>query len=167
MIFEEVLSEAQIEIVEKLAREIWTEHFTPIIGKAQVAYMLEKFQSKRAISEQIEQGFQYYLLKTNDGFIGYMGVQPKEEELFLSKLYIRRSQRAKGYGRKAVRFLEVMAREKKLSRITLTVNRNNLDTIKAYEKFGFENLGPAVQDIGGGFIMDDYRMAKRIDPQGT
>jgi RimJ/RimL family protein N-acetyltransferase len=164
IIGEEVFNDAQIQMVEKLAYEIWNEYFTPIIGKTQVDYMLEKFQSIKVITGQIEQqGYQYYLLKTDDGFIGYTGVQPKENELFLSKLYIRSSQRGKGYGRKVVQFLEGMAREKGLNRITLTVNKNNLDTIKAYEKFGFENLGPVVQDIGGGFVMDDYRMAKTIE----
>ena len=164
IIAEEVFKPAQIRRVEELAYEIWNEHFTPIIGKAQVDYMLEKFQSTKPISEQIEQGYQYYLIKTDDGTIGYTGIQPMEDELFLSKLYIKSSQRGKGYGRKIVHFLEGMARDKGLSQITLTVNKNNLDTIKAYEKFGFENLGPIVQDIGGGFIMDDYRMGKRIEP---
>jgi diamine N-acetyltransferase len=167
IIAEEVFNEAQIQTVEKLAYEIWNEHFTPIIGKAQVDYMLEKFQSIKAIAEQIEQGYQYYLLKTDEGFIGYTGVQPREDELFLSKLYIKSSQRGRGYGRKAVQFIESMAREKGLDKITLTVNKNNLDTIKAYEKFGFENLGPVVQDIGGGFVMDDYRMAKFVQVRET
>ena len=167
LILEEVFDEARIQTVEKLAYEIWNEHFTPIIGKAQVDYMLEKFQSIKAISGQIEQCFQYYLIKTDEDYIGYTGVQPKEDELFLSKLYITASQRGKGYGRKIVQFLEGMARDKGLNTITLTVNKNNLDTIKAYEKFGFENLGPVVQDIGGGFVMDDYRMAKQIEQQGT
>jgi ribosomal protein S18 acetylase RimI-like enzyme len=163
MIVEEVFSEARIQMVEKLAYEIWNEHFTPIIGKAQVDYMLDKFQSIKAITEQIEEGYQYYLIKMDDGFIGYMAIQPKEDELFLSKLYIKTSQRGKGYGRKVVEFLEGMARDKGLEKITLTVNKNNLDTIKAYEKFGFENLGPVVMDIGGNFVMDDYKMAKQIE----
>jgi len=162
LIAEEAFNEAQIQRVEDLAYEIWNEHFTPIIGKAQVDYMLDKFQSVKAIAGQIEQGFQYFLLKTDEDYIGYTSVQPKEDELFLSKLYIKSSQRSKGYGRKAVRFLESMARDKGLEKITLTVNKNNLDTIRAYEKFGFENLGPVVQDIGGGFIMDDYQMARRV-----
>jgi ribosomal protein S18 acetylase RimI-like enzyme len=162
LITEEVFTEAQIQRVEDLAYAIWNEHFTPIIGKAQVDYMLEKFQSVEAITGQIEQGFQYFLLKTDDGFFGYTGIQQKADELFLSKLYIKSSERGKGYGRKVVQFLEGMAKEKGMEKITLTVNKNNLDTIKAYEKFGFENLGPIVMDIGGGFVMDDYQMAKRV-----
>ena len=163
LILEEVFDEARIQTVEKLAYEIWNEHFTPIIGKAQVDYMLEKFQSIKAVSEQIARGYRYYLIRTDEGFIGYTGVQPGEDELFLSKLYITSSQRGKGYGYKVVQFLEGMAKDKGLSAITLTVNKNNLDTIKAYEQFGFENLGPVVQDIGGGFVMDDYKMAKEIE----
>jgi RimJ/RimL family protein N-acetyltransferase len=166
IIVEEVFNENQIQRVEDLAYEIWNEHFTPIIGKGQVDYMLEKFQSTKAVSEQIEHGYQYFLIKTDDGTIGYTGIQLREDELFLSKLYIKSSQRGKGFGRKVVQYLEGLTRDKGLGQITLTVNKNNLDTIKAYEKFGFENLGPIVQDIGGGFIMDDYQMTKQIEQSG-
>ena len=159
---EKVTTETQIETVARLAFEIWNQHFTSIIGKAQVDYMVEKFQSKKAISEQIEEGYSYYLLKADGDYIGYTGICPREDELFLSKLYIRASQRGKGYGRKAVQFIEDIARKKGLDEITLTVNKNNTDTIRAYEKFGFKNLGPTVQDIGGGFVMDDYKMEKTV-----
>jgi len=160
MNIEKVSTEAQIETVARLAHEIWNQHFTPIIGKAQVDYMVEKFQSKKAISEQIESGYSYYLIKADGDYIGYTGMCPKEGELFLSKLYIRVSKRGKGYGRRVVEFIEELAREKGLGKITLTVNKNNTDTIKAYEKFGFTNQGPIVQDIGNGFVMDDYKMEK-------
>ena len=53
--------------------------------------------------------------------------------------------------------------ESDLSKITLAVSKYSLDTFKAYEKFGFENHGSVVQEIGGGFVMDDYEMAKRIE----
>lgn len=165
MNIERVSIETQIETVARLAHEIWNQHFTPIIGKAQVDYMVEKFQSKRAISEQIEEGYSYYLIKAGGDYVGYTGVCPKESELFLSKLYIRASQRGKGHGRKAVEFIEELAREKGLGKITLTVNKNNTDTIKAYEKFGFANLGAIVQDIGNGFVMDDFKMEKVVRPE--
>ncbi len=162
MTIEKVSTKTQIETVAGLAHEIWNQHFIPIIGKAQVDYMLEKFQSKKAISEQIENGYSYYLLKVDDNYAGYMGACPRESELFLSKLYIRASQRGKGFGRKTVEFIEELACEKGLGKITLTVNKNNTDAIKAYEQFGFTNLGAFVQDIGNGFVMDDYTMEKVV-----
>ena len=46
---------ADFEIVADLAKEIWTEHYTPIIGWQQVEYMLEKFQSATEIENQIKE----------------------------------------------------------------------------------------------------------------
>ena len=44
--------------VTAVADEIWREHFIPIIGEAQVDYMLEKFLSPEALVEQINSGYQ-------------------------------------------------------------------------------------------------------------
>ena len=43
----------QIKDIANLAEIIWNQHFTPIIGKEQVDYMVEKFQSYPAIKNQI------------------------------------------------------------------------------------------------------------------
>jgi len=160
--FYEVSTDSQIEIVAALAKEIWTEHYIPIIGKKQVDYMLDKFQSKQAILEQIRTGVLYFLMKERDEFIGYIAAQPKGVELFLSKIYIKSSRRAKGYGKKAVQFAEMLAQERGLRKIVLTVNKNNVIAIKVYEKIGFRNAGSLVQDIGSGFVMDDYKMEKTV-----
>ena len=162
MFIEKVSGEDQIEIIVDLAHEIWNEHFIAIIGKAQVDYMLERFQSKKAIVEQIGNGFLYYLIKSNDDYIGYMAVLPKENKLFLSKLYIASAERGKGYGREAIDFLEKLAFEKRLKIISLTVNKNNSATIEMYKKLGFETQGSIVQNIGNGFEMDDYKMQKNV-----
>jgi ribosomal protein S18 acetylase RimI-like enzyme len=160
--FLEVSTEYQIGIIESLAKEIWTEHYISIIGAEQVDYMLKRFQSKQAISEQIMAGFLYFLIKDDNEFIGYIAVHPKSTELFLSKIYIRSSRRNKGYGKKAVRFAEGLARGKGLRKIVLTVNKFNFNAIKAYEKMGFRNIGSIVQDIGDKFVMDDYIMEKTV-----
>ena len=165
--FLEVSTDDQIDIVESLAREIWTEHYIPMIGKEQVDYMLDRFQSKRAISEQIMTGVLYFLMKEDNESIGYIAVQPRGIELFLSKIYVKSSRRAKGYGRKAVQFAEALALQRGLQKIVLTVNKNNLNTIKAYEKIGFKKVGSLIQDIGNGFIMDDYRMEKSVSQPGS
>lgn len=164
--FIEVISRQQINSVEALAREIWTEHYTPIIGRDQVKYMLGAFQSNKAISAQIKtEGYRYFLIEEEGRYIGYMAVLSIGEELFLSKIYIEASRRGKGIGKKAIRFLENLASGLHLRKISLTVNKNNIKSIKAYEKMGFKNLGPVVQDIGNGFIMDDFKMEKIVSVQ--
>lgn len=153
-----------IPVVETLAHSIWREYFVPIIGSPQVEYMLEKFQSRQAILNQIEKdGFIYYLLEDKNGNrVGYFAVVPQQKELFLSKLYVTAENRGKGYGRCALEFIETLARDNGLSNITLTVNKNNTGSINAYKKLGFVITNSLVTDIGNGFVMDDYKMEKPI-----
>jgi diphthamide synthase (EF-2-diphthine--ammonia ligase) len=60
--FQAVQSEKQITAVVRLAREIWQEHYEPIIGQKQVDYMLEKFQSEKALVEQLGESYSITLL---------------------------------------------------------------------------------------------------------
>ncbi len=162
--FIEVTDKEQIRTLEILAREIWTEHYTPIIGSKQVEYMLDKYQSKDAIFSQIKNdGYRYFLIESERQSLGYLAVLPEGEKLFLSKYYVHISHRRKGIGRKALAFIEQLATDLKLKKIYLTVNKNNKTAITVYEKLGFRNTGPIVTDIGNGFIMDDYKMEKDIN----
>ena len=163
MDYSQVITDVQIGTTAKLAKEIQTEHFTAIIGADQVNYMLDKFQSEKAIADQIQnKGYIYYLIKESKQAIGYCAIVQEEDVLFLSKLYIRKIMRGKGVARKIIDFIKTIALERNLGRITLTVNKNNIGPIAAYEKLGFVNTGPVVQDIGGGFIMDDYKMELKL-----
>lgn len=162
MCIEPVISGDQVDIIVVLAEEIWNEHFTPIIGKAQVDYMLAKFQSKKTIGEQIKQGYSYFLIKSNIKYVGYFGVKPEAASLLLSKFYIVSADRGKGLGRKALNYIEQLVIESGAGKISLTVNRYNSDTIEAYKKLGFKITESIVQDIGNGFVMDDYRMEKDV-----
>ena len=156
-----VQSEKDIAIVADLADEIWREHYIPIIGQAQVDYMLDKFQSAEAIEQQIEKGVNYYLIVNEDVPIGYLSYYLKEDTLFLSKIYVGSSVRGKGFGRIAMSFLVDEAQRNELKSISLTVNKNNSRSIEAYKKMGFKVVKPLVMDIGSGFVMDDYFMEKR------
>ncbi|MDD5585012.1 MAG: GNAT family N-acetyltransferase [Candidatus Omnitrophica bacterium] len=163
--FIKVSDERSIKIVASLAKEIWNEHFTPIIGRPQVEYMLEKFQSEEAIRRQIKkEQFLYYLFKKEDRYIGYAGLVPhgKKGELFLSKFYVVAGQRKKGYGRKALAFIEQTAKAMKSKKIALTVNKNNVGAMRAYRQLGFKKTAALITDIGSDFIMDDYRMEKSL-----
>lgn len=152
----------QLQRVEALATEIWHEYYTPIIGKAQVEYMLKKFQSVSAMQKQIDEGYEYYSISENGALIGYLSIQPREEHLFLSKAYVHNSYRGKGYGQKAFGFVEKRAKELSLNKVQITVNKYNARTISVYEKYGFKKLKEAIFDIGQGYIMDDFVMEKHI-----
>ena len=46
--------------------------------------------------------------------------------------------------------------------LVLAVNKANAKAISAYTKYGFRIREAIVQDIGGGFVMDDYVMVKDV-----
>ncbi len=158
-----VESPEQIAAVAALARETWTEHYVPIIGPAQVAYMLDKFQSPEAIARQIAaEGYEYYLARD----AGYLALvpDPAKKSLFLSKIYVRAERRGTGLGREMAAFAEARCAALGGGELWLTVNRNNAGSIAFYERRGFRKTGTLVTDIGGGFVMDDWRMAKNVEP---
>ncbi len=156
-------TDEQIQEIASLAEIIWSEHFTPIIGKEQVDYMVEKFQSYPALKEQIANGYEYYQLFDGIEFCGYTGVHPGEDSrLFLSKLYIKKECRGHHLATQAFSFLKKLCRERGCSAIWLTCNKYNDNSLAVYRHLGFQIIDTQEADIGGGFIMDDYIMEYRL-----
>ena len=153
-----------INLVERIANKIWNEYYTPIIGKEQVDYMLTNFQSRDAIYRQIMEDYRYFLSLYDGKYAGYFAIHPDVDKgsMFLSKLYVDKEFRGQGIGRASVAYIEDICRNLGLHTIWLTVNKNNEGSIKAYKKLGFVIVESIVQDIGNGFVMDDYKMEKRI-----
>ena len=153
----EVKTDVQIENTAKLADEIWHEWFPSILTDKQIDYMVDKFQSARAMTEQISSGYTYYLIRKGNAYIGYTAIRTESDKrLFLSKLYIKKEYRGNGYAKEVFGYLKNYCRENKLSAIWLTVNKYNDNSIAVYKKTGFRQIGEGVTDIGGGFVMDDY-----------
>jgi GNAT superfamily N-acetyltransferase len=162
--FVPVRTAAQIATVADLAREIWYEYYVPIIGRAQVDYMVGKFQTAAALAAQIESGYEYFLLRQRLADVGYVAVQsqPEEQRLFLSKLYLLDRCRGGGTGRVCMEFIERLGRKRGLKSLWLTVNKGN-PAVQVYQRLGFAIAAEIVIDIGGGFVMDDYRMEKQLE----
>ena len=144
-----------IKEMSDMATEIVREHFDPIIGKAQNDYMIGKFQTVDAIREQISHGYLYWFVRFEGRRIGFLAYYPKETCLYLSKLYLYKDERGKGYSRQMLAFVVQKAREMGKPSIELNVNRNN-SAVRAYEKLGFQLIRTEKNDIGSGFFMDDF-----------
>ncbi len=145
----------EIERMSHLATGIVREYYDPLLGEAQNTYMLKKFQSPRAIEEQIEHGAQYYFVIENED-AGFFAYYLYDTCLYLSKLYLKKECRGRGFGRCVIEFLKNAALNANLPAIELNVNKYNFDTIAAYERLGFKRIRDEVNDIGEGYVMDDY-----------
>jgi ribosomal protein S18 acetylase RimI-like enzyme len=165
----EVFSPPQVASVAQLAREIWPEHYVSIIGQRQVDYMLDKFQSEQVINGQLAEGYRYFVISRQRQMAGYLAIAPVagEAAILISKIYVRKSERGHGLGKALLARAEELCRQKGFDTIRLTVNRHNQVSIAWYQRMGFSIAGEVVQDIGGGFVMDDFLMKKTIPGNGV
>lgn len=162
MHIEKATTEEDLHKIAELAEIIWHQHFTPIIGKEQVIYMVDKFQSFPALKEQLTSGYEYYRIFDQDDFCGYCGIHPENGKLFLSKLYLKKEARGRHLASQTFDFLKQLCRERGLSAIWLTCNKHNDNTLAIYRHLGFKTVDTQVADIGNGFVMDDYIMEVTI-----
>lgn len=162
IVFQKAETGTQIQEIAALAEIIWHQHFTPIIGKEQVIYMVDKFQSVHALNEQLEEGYEYYQIFDNGEFVGYTGIHPENGKLFLSKLYLKKEARGRHLATKALDFLKNLCKERGLSSIWLTCNKHNDNSLAVYRHLGFETIDTQEADIGNGFVMDDYIMEVHV-----
>ena len=72
----------EIERLAAFAEEVWHEHYDPLLGSAQVDYMVEKFQSAPALAEQLKNGYEYYAVvdKESGEMMGFCGIRPEPRE---------------------------------------------------------------------------------------
>ena len=156
----------EIDALCCLAKEAWEQAYSELLGYEQINYMVEKFLSPPAVVQQMkEQNYVYYIIYGDNepgGLIGFAPNYEGRDELFLSKLYLLPHMKGSGAARVAFGMAESEARRLGLSEIRLTVNKGNTHAKKVYEHWGFEVVESTVTDIGGGFVMDDYIMLKKI-----
>lgn len=150
-----------LKTVSLLAREIWNEHYIPIIGKEQVDYMLAKMYNLESLNAQmLTQHHRFYLIENERESIGFVSISSENnEDFFLHKFYIKQSLSNKGIGSEVLEKIIKLASPKTL---TLTVNRQNFKSINFYFKNGFKIDHVADFDIGNGFVMNDFVMKKHI-----
>lgn len=159
------VTEADVETLAALAREIWLAHYPAIIGSAQIEYMLAQRYDPEVVREELgHDGIWWDKLMAGQrmaGFASYF-LTGVAGEMKLDKLYVHPDYQRRGCGGRMILRASKMARARGCRRLVLAVNRNNRGAIDAYLKHGFRIEEAVVKDIGGGFVMDDYVMVKSV-----
>lgn len=156
------LKSEDISTVQQLAREIWEEHYLPIIGQQQIDYMLDLFYATEKIQKELEEGVYWEILYLENEAIGYLVCEVEEENIQLSKLYLKSKVRGKGLGKFLIDRSKEIAKENNKNSIRLNVNKNNTQSIAFYERVGFLKVEAGVFDIGSGYFMDDFIYEMKI-----
>ena len=144
--FPEIRSTKDLHLLADTAQGIWREYFPGIITDEQIHAF----------------GYRYFFVAEEENILGYIGVHEEEKALFLSKLYLKKEYRGRGYFSGMLAFCENLAREKSLFSLYLTVNRGNSHSVQVYEAKGFRTIREQIADIGAGYVMDDYVMEKKL-----
>lgn len=163
----EILPAAEEHLPElaELADIIWRAHYPGIISPEQIDYMLARMYSLETLrAEMHSQGIRFYRLLVDGTCAGFASIGPAAAMgvMKLHKLYLRPEFHGIGAGSKLLRHCEAEARRLGAARLVLAVNKQNTKAIAAYQRNGFEITESVITDIGQGFVMDDFIMAKAL-----
>ena len=105
-------------------------------------------------------GYIYTIAYLDDVACGYSAVKI-DRGVFLSKFYVLQSERGRGVGKALMDNIVAIAGQHKRPRIWLTCNKHN-PSLSVYKKMNFIIIDEVVTDIGGGYVMDDYVLEKKL-----
>ena len=149
--------------IAALAEVVWRAHYPGIISDAQIDYMLERMYGLDTLRHELALHVRYDRAFVGNEFVAFAAHGPAaNDELKLHKLYVHPAWQRHGIGSFLLRHVENVARNLGCHAVFLAVNKRNERAIAAYVKNGFVTRESIVDDIGGGFVMDDYVMAKAL-----
>lgn len=158
-------TEAGLPAISELAGVIWRACYPGIITSEQIDYMLARMYSLDVLRDEIRsQGICYDRLLLDGELAGFASYGPTSEPgvIKLHKLYLLPELHGRGLGSRLLQHVEREVRAEGVRRLMLSVNKRNAKAIAAYQRNGFRIVESVVTDIGGGFVMDDYIMAKEL-----
>lgn len=159
------VAEAHLPALIELAGTIWRAHYPGIISPEQVEFMLARMYALDTLREEIRsQGICYYQLQVDGRMAGFASLGPTEQPgvMKLHKLYLLPDLHGRGWGSRLLHHCEAEARKLGAHQLILAVNKRNARAIAAYQRNGFAVIESVTTDIGGGFVMDDFIMAKEL-----
>jgi len=158
-------TKAKLPAISELAGVIWRACYPGIITNEQIDYMLAWMYSPDVLRDEIRsQGICYDQLLVDGKPAGFASYGPTSEAgvMKLHKLYLLPEMHGRGLGSRLLQHVERKVRAGAGHRLMLFVNKRNTRAIASYRRNGFVIAESVVTDIGGGFVMDDYVMAKDL-----
>ena len=160
-------SDSDLKVIQKLAYEIWPVVYGTIIPPGQVDFMLTSGYSIDSLTRQVNEKKHHFILIGEDEHIfGYASYSSREEMAIkiysIHKLYVLPEQHGKGLGKKLVNYIINVAQSAGAERLELNVNRYN-PALAFYKKLGFEINREMNENIGHGYVVDDYVMILHLD----
>ena len=159
------LAAADVEAVAALARRVWQHTYLGIISQEQIDYMLEQRYRAQLVKEELGTPTIWWDQASVDGQLaGFVSclLTATAGEMKLDKLYVDPARQRLGIGARLIEQVVRRAVQARCEALILAVNKRNERAIVAYRKHGFVVRESVCVDIGNGFVMDDFIMAKSL-----
>ncbi|SFM65941.1 Ribosomal protein S18 acetylase RimI [Ectothiorhodospira mobilis] len=160
-----IATQDHLSEIAYLARRIWHQCYPGIISREQIEYMLARMYSEPTLARDLAQGVTYYRLLHGERPAGFAACGPDacgHGQAWLHKLYVLAEHQGRGAGRALIERACADAAAAGHRLMLLRVNRENTRAIRAYQRCGFSLRETRCDDIGGGFVMDDYILQRRL-----
>ena len=152
-----------VPAISALAREIWQATYPGIITQEQIDFMLEQRYGHERLYDDIEDADKWLDQAFHNGRrVGFAFSELYKGEFKLDKLYIHPDVQRQGVGGELIEHVSRRAAKLGHPCVVLAVNKRNEKAIASYRKYGFTVREAIVDDIGRGFVMDDYVMEKKL-----
>ena len=159
------LGTADVDPVAALARRIWQQTYLGIISQAQIDFMLEqRYHRQRLLDELTMPDLWWDQLRVDGQLAGFSSCLriAGGTEMKLDKIYVDPGRQRMGLGARLIEHAAGRALVLGCCTLILAVNKRNQAAIAAYRKHGFAVRESVCVDIGKGFVMDDFIMAKPL-----
>lgn len=151
----------EAEALVELAGRVWRAHYPAIISSQQIEYMLAQRYQPVLVRQLVARGDLWLAARAGDMLVGFAHGHPLADgDYKLDKLYVDIDWQRRGIGGRLIAELARRARDHGYTRLALRVNRQNKPAIEAYLKHGFSVATVVLEEIGEGFVMDDYVMTR-------
>ena len=121
----------------------------------------DDFWTHTILKSELENEMSKYIVaKENDNIVGFAGIIVLPDDIEITNIVTKKSERKKGIGKLLLEKIIEMSRETKKEFISLEVNEKNEIAINLYMKFGFEKVGTRKKYYNG--TDDAIIMTKKI-----
>jgi GNAT superfamily N-acetyltransferase len=158
------VTEKDLPAISDLAGVIWRACYPGIISGQQIEYMLGRMYTFDILRDELEIGIRFQTLWIGPRLAGFSsyGPAPRSGSFKLHKLYLHPELHGSGFGTFLLRHCEQESVKLGANRLVLNVNKRNEKAIRAYRRNDFTIVESVILDIGQGFVIDDYVMAKDL-----
>lgn len=137
---------SDVEILEKLGRQTYKDHFSEIWSAQGIENYLEsQFKREKLIGDMNDSAVKYFLIYADEIAVGFLKLKldrnlpnsESEKGVELEKIYFLQEFSGKGLGKKTFEFIVRFAEERGSKIIWLDVLKSNVGAKKFYERNGF------------------------------